>query len=319
MVQSRANGPNTPTADLAAAIAARLVGCAPVSVVRFTTGAALCLRCRLRGSAADRGARRRTHGPVGIGGRPIALGALRPLGVPLPAILGDDIHAEFPWMAMERLPGQDLGAVIADLSDMQLVRIAAEVARAQALVAQTQSAGRYGYASLSQRAPHGAWRLVLEDSLSRSRVRIEAAGLFDAASVDVVRAKLATLRDEIDRIAATPFLHDTTTRNVIVAAAGAFSGIVDVDDLCFGDARYPIALTSAVLTAYYGERDDYVRAWMRHAGLRDDRLFQLYVALFLLDLTGEHGHVFNGNDSPSTPAARAALLRAFSARLTAIS
>jgi aminoglycoside phosphotransferase len=243
---------------------------------------------------------------------------LRPLGVPLPAILGDDIHAEFPWMAMERLPGQDLGAVIADLSDMQLVRIAAEVARAQALVAQTQSAGRYGYASLSQRAPHGAWRLVLEDSLSRSRVRIAAAGLFDAASVDVVRAKLATLRDEIDRIAATPFLHDTTTRNVIVAAAGAFSGIVDVDDLCFGDARYPIALTSAVLTAYYGGRDDYISAWMRHAGLRDDRLFQLYVALFLLDLMGEHGHVFNGNDSPSTPAARAALLRAFSARLTAI-
>jgi hypothetical protein len=51
--------------------------------------------------------------------------------------------------------------------------------------------------------------------------------------------------EEFDRIAPTPFLHDTTTKNVIVTSEGHFSGIVDVDDLCLGDPRYPAALTQA--------------------------------------------------------------------------
>jgi aminoglycoside phosphotransferase (APT) family kinase protein len=319
MVQSRQTAPKTPSATLAAAIAARLVGRAPISVVRFTTGVrhyvfdvAFEDRPPIVVRLGEPSARSELTGGISLSG------LLRPLGAPLPAILGDDLGAEFPWMAMERLAGQDLGAVIAGLSNLQLDRVAAEVSRAQAIVAQTRSAGRYGYASQPQRAPHGAWSLVLEDNLARSRARIAAAGLFDVALVDLMGGKLAALRNEFDRIAATPFLHDTTTKNVIVTAAGEFSGIVDVDDLCFGDPRYPAALTSAVLTAYFEGRDDYVRAWMRHAGMRDDRLFQFYVALFLLDLMGEHGHVFNGNDSPSTPAVRASLLQAFHERLAAI-
>lgn len=35
---------------------------------------------------------------------------LRPLGVPLPALLANDATAELPWMVLERLPGADLGA-----------------------------------------------------------------------------------------------------------------------------------------------------------------------------------------------------------------
>jgi len=118
------------------------------------------------------------------------------------------------------------------------------------------------------------------------------------------------MRDEIDSFPPTPFLHDTTTRNVIVTEAGAFSGIVDVDDLGFGDPRYPAALTLAVLTAQGGPAQ-YVSAWLRHAGLSDDRLFRMYVLIFLLDLMSEHGQVFNGNQRPSSPEDRAALQRAF--------
>src|SRR5690606_23482887 len=44
---------------------------------------------------------------------------LRPLGVPLPELLAADVEAPFPWMLLERLPGRDLGEVIADLSPTQ--------------------------------------------------------------------------------------------------------------------------------------------------------------------------------------------------------
>lgn len=97
---------------------------------------------------------------------------------------------------------------------------------------------------------------------------------------------------------------------MVVSPGGSLSGIVDVDDLCFGDPRYAPALTRAVLLAHGGPVS-YVEAWMRAAGHRDDVLFLFYVALFLVDLMGEHGTRFNGNEAASTPAARAALLRAF--------
>jgi hypothetical protein len=125
-----------------------------------------------------------------------------------------------------------------------------------------------------------------------------------------VQTEVIATREEIDKIAATPFLHDTTTKNVIVAQDGTFSGIVDVDDLCFGDPRYPAALTLAALMAC-GRPDHYVSTWLRHSAQSDDRIFRLYVSLFLLDLMSEHGQTFNGNLAPSTPEARAGLKRAF--------
>jgi hypothetical protein len=134
--------------------------------------------------------------------------------------------------------------------------------------------------------------------------------LFDPTLVAVVQGAVASQREQIDRIAPTPFLHDTTTKNVIVTSDGHFSGIVDVDDLCFGDPRYPAALTLAVLLAHGGPVE-YVSAWLQHAGEPDDQKFRLYVSLFLLDLMAEHGQVFNGNTRPSIPETRSSLRRAF--------
>jgi hypothetical protein len=68
----------------------------------------------------------------------------------------------------------------------------------------------------------------------------------------------------------------------------------------------------------YGGPVDYVTSSLRQAGQPDDRLFHLYVAIFLLDLMSEHGQVFNGNQIPSTPEARASLLDALRATLRRI-
>jgi hypothetical protein len=155
---------------------------------------------------------------------------------------------------------------------------------------------------------------VLDAHLARSRSRIMSAGLFDIGHAGRMEAALAAMRNQLDTVAPTPFLHDTTTKNVIVTPEGVLAGIVDVDDLCFGDPRYPAALTLAALIAVGGSAG-YVSAWMRHAGHADDHVFRLYVGLFLLDLMSEHGQSFNGNVRPSTPDGRAALNRAFAGNL----
>jgi aminoglycoside phosphotransferase len=300
-----------PNIQLAFEIAESVTGCAPVTVERFRTGARHYVfdvefpdREPVVVRIGDQSSHSEMAGAIHLSG------LLRPRGVPLPAILAADVQAERPWLLMERLLGTDLGAVIAGVTDQKLDRIAAAVARAQERTGELGQGRGYGYTIRPEQAPHAAWSQVVEANLARSRRRMASTRLFEVDLVDRVQAALNELREKVDGIAATPFLHDTTTKNVIVTSKGEFSGIVDVDDLCFGDPRYPAALTLAALMVYGGPVQ-YVSAWLHHAGRPDDQVFRLYVAVFVLDLMAEHGQVFNGNERASSLDDRTALRRAF--------
>ena len=93
----------------AARIAADVIGRAPVAARRFTTGA--------RHYVFDIEFAERPPVVVRIGDTSAQLemaGAvylselLRPRGVPLPAILAEDMRAEYPWLLLERSLGRTL-------------------------------------------------------------------------------------------------------------------------------------------------------------------------------------------------------------------
>jgi aminoglycoside phosphotransferase len=295
-----------PTAEHAAKAAEIHLGWRPVEVRRFATGSAHYV-FDLTGANGQKAVARfglAAYEPALREGAAL-LARVAALGVPVPALYAVDRLDGLPFMLMERLGGTDLGHVIATLDDPQLQAIAGHVAAAQAAVAGYGSAGRYGYSATPETALHAKWTGVLEAHMERSRQRMLKAGLFDPVIIAPVEAWLDRLRPALDRIPATPFLHDTTTKNVLIAD-GRFTGIVDVDDLCFGDPRYAPALTLAVLMMM-GWPEQYAGYWMAAAGHAADEAFRLYVALFLLDLMAEHGQVFNGNERPSTAEGRAHL------------
>ena len=241
---------------------------------------------------------------------------LRPMGVPLPRVLRADLGATFPTLLLERLAGTDLRHVMSNLDGMALEGIAGRVAEAQEVVSRLPSAGRYGFAVTPEMAPCVSWPDVLAGSLTRSRRRLSGARLFSLGTADRVEALLRAVHMEASQVRAVPFLHDTTTKNVIVAPDGRFSGIVDVDDLCWGDPRFAAALTLAAIEAFGGSQP-YVGAWMRLAGFRDDRLFRTYVALFVLDFLSEQGIAFNGNEVVADAERHGHLLALFERTLTA--
>src|SRR5258708_6965335 len=307
--------PAVPTADVAMRLAERAFGRKARSAERFVTGMmhyvfevelADRLRVVVRANTANRRAIVRDAALLSK--------QLRPVGVPLPAILAEDLDGPFPHLILERLPGSDLGRIIDTLPRPKLESIAERIAAMQAIVAQLASAGRYGYAATPAAAWHGCWSEVLDQLLARSARRIAAAGLFGAGPVEAVASLIRRERGILDALPATPFLHDTTTKNVIVTARGELSGIVDVDDLCFGDPRFTPALTLASLIAS-SDSTFYVEAWMRAAGYADDRIFRLYVAHNLVGFMAEHGQTFNGNPLPSNIGDRNHLLAQFNETL----
>lgn len=300
-----------PTAELAAIKVQQAMGWKPIKMSRFTTGTSHYVFEAFSATGTSIVIRMGNSEQIEEMKHGAALiQKLQSLGVPIPEIYATGLDQPCPWVIMERIKGQDFGAVMDSLSEPQLQKIASSVADAQRATAQLGTGKKYGYAADAAAAPLDSWSQVLEENIARSRRRITTARLFDPNIIKSIADLVETYRSELDAIPATPFLHDTTTKNVIITEQGNFSGIVDVDDLCFGDPRYVMALTLAVIKAYGGPAT-YVPAWMGASHLADDTIFQLYVAIFLADLMAEHGLSFNGNERPSDPKVREAMMQTF--------
>ena len=208
---------DVPSSAIAGGLAAAAVGRPPTEVRRFSTGSHHYV---FEATFADRPPVvvriAAEHSRAAMAGALRLSSLLRPRGVPLPEIIAEGVNHRFSHLVMERLPGTDLGEVICGLSDTNLEAIAKQVARAQNLTSQTVSGTRYGYAIEPADAPRETWSHFLLDNLARSRRRVAAAKLFDEDAIDAIANMVSAARAEMDALSPVPFLHDTTTKNVIV-------------------------------------------------------------------------------------------------------
>ena len=300
----------------AAAIAAEVLGAPAETVERFPTGRAhFVYDVRLADGRVAVVRISRRDDIAAARGAVYWSALLRPKGVPLPALLHADLsltHHPFPVIVLERLAGDDLGNVYRQLDRRALRALAERLAAVQAIVAGLPPGHGYGYAaSLDGAFAHASWGGVVAALLARSRARIRTAGLADEGIVDPIERAAERFTGYFARIAPTPFLHDITTKNVIVHE-GRLSGIVDVDDLCFGD---PLLLIGLIRTALLAHDLDpfYVEQW--RGILRPDAeqaaAIDLYTALYCVDFLGELGQRFNR-------AAPATVDRAYLAHLTTL-
>ncbi len=232
---------------------------------------------------------------------------LRPKGVPLPQLLHADLtmtRYPFPFALLERLPGDDLGRALPDLSHREVQALAARLLEIQNIVASLPRGRGFGFVSRYDHAfPHADWSSVIAASLARSRQRIRVAGIVEEHLLDRVELAADRFAEYFAGVTPIPFLHDITTRNVIVDR-GRLSGIVDVDDLCFGDPLLLLGLIRTALLAH-GHSLAYAEAWAAILHLEDEQAAALdfYTALFCVDFLGELGQRFNrAEPGPVNPA-----------------
>lgn len=238
---------------------------------------------------------------------------LRPLGVPLAAI----IHAEldyhvhgFPVLVLERLPGVDLGDCYAGLSPEEKNTIARQIVGIQRRAATVPADNGYGYAStpMDPSLKH-SWRDVLDASLERTRQWTRNAGVMGEESIDRVAGEVDRFDDYFKRVQPICFLHDTTTKNVIVHR-GRLAGIVDVDSVCYGDPLWAMSLTDMAMRSLGADRI-YVDAWSDEIQLTAEefRVEALYTAMHCVAFLGEIGQRFNKETAEPVDWQRVAQLR----------
>ncbi len=229
-------------------------------------------------------------------------GQLRPLGVPLPTIM----HAEldyrihgFPVLVLERLQGVDLGDCYVSLTDGQKRDIARRIVDLQRRAATLPHGTGFGYAHAPDSSGlHQSWRGVLDASLQRSREWTRSAGVMGEDAIDQVSSEVDGFDTYFEHVQPTCFLHDTTTKNVLVYDA-KLSGIVDVDSVCYGDPLWVLSLTSMAMYSMQADRV-YVDAWVDELRLTSERrrVLALYTAIHCVAFLGEIGQRFNKDVAP---------------------
>ncbi|MBA3536478.1 MAG: aminoglycoside phosphotransferase family protein [Tatlockia sp.] len=175
---------------------------------------------------------------------------LLPLGIPLAEFIKSDLDSEcssYPALLMRRLPGDDLINVYPDISNADKKNLADEMVNIQSLCISLPEGPGYGiHDSYEPAKTEKTWYEFIIKRLELCKKHITKAALFDRNLAKQV-LNIAKEREESFRIVRpTPFLWDASERNVLVYK-GKISGIVDVDDICFGDPLLVIALTSTCL------------------------------------------------------------------------
>jgi aminoglycoside phosphotransferase (APT) family kinase protein len=173
-------------------------------------------------------------------------------------------------------------------------KIAHSVAAIQDCVAQLPNAQGFGYGySFSDPRLTRNWLAILEQQLDRSRERIKTGGVVREFHVDRALQAMQAFRGYLQNVEPVAFLHDTTTKNVLVNGEGLV-GIVDIDDICFGDRLYVLGLSyMAILSSK--RNTDYIDFWCEAWNLSHlhMHIMRLYTAIHCVGFLSEIGQRFN--------------------------
>jgi Ser/Thr protein kinase RdoA (MazF antagonist) len=224
---------------------------------------------------------------------------LAPLALPIPRILASGIENETPYVILSYLEGDDLGAVYSQLTPSQKREIAKALWKAQTTVSALSGQTGYGYlSSWGDTNKKTSWNEVVKAHLARSRSWIVSCGHFDERFVDRVERFLPEFDEDFSRVEPQAFFDDATTKNLLVHN-GRFSGIVDLDWLCFGDRLYNIALIRMALLEL-AQTTDYVDYLLEEENVTGPRrrIFSFYTLVFCVDFMGGIGMQFNRPEKP---------------------
>jgi len=219
------------------------------------------------------------------------------LGISAPKVLKYGQCEGVYFMLISLISGKDLGDVYSTLSVAQKLDIAKDIFEIQKKVSSLPMGELYGYTADS--FLYETWIDFLNSQIKRSYERIAQNGVWGTDIFDNLETKMDALKKYFLDVQPTPFLGDITTKNVLVHE-GKLSGIVDIDEICYGDPLFVVGLTNMALLAMEVDTN-YVECWLNEIGASEEEreVVIFYTLLFCLDFMGEQGMKFdNGNNVP---------------------
>lgn len=205
------------------------------------------------------------------------------VGLTVPHIVAEGRFEGYEYMTITYLEGRDLGIVYRELSDAERRLIAAQTANLQRLAAKMTCSD-----------PPKPWYGFVDEMLDRAAERMAAGGYFDPEKALRVKREAELMRDYFESLEPVAYLDDISTKNLLIDK-GQVSGVIDIDEIGWGDPLTFIALTRTALLGM-GCDDDICEYLLDAMGADDDgrRAEAFYSLLYCADLMSERGMVFDG-------------------------
>lgn len=209
------------------------------------------------------------------------------VGVPVPRVLSMDLTVTaLPWpiMLLEQSTGDDLCNVYVGLTAAEKRSVADDLIEIRRRMGYLPPGPGYGgIASYSDLRCHPRWSDVLWEYFTGAIDALTPAQR-QRPAIGAIRRTIRELHPEFDRIDPFPYLIDATHQNVMVDG-GRVVAIVDLDEVGFGDALYPLGVARAGLLARGPEADciEHVAAPLCASPARR-REFDLYSAIACLKM-----------------------------------
>ncbi len=211
---------------------------------------------------------------------------LAQLGLPVPQVLATDLTQRkysSAYMILEKVPGRDLRYELVDMTHVQMTRVAEQIVFFQRKVTLLPMNKGFGYVSIGEQGAFSSWIELLQFEMNR----------FTSHTYDDVLSRWKTrlarvlllFEPYLIQVQPTCFLDDVTTKNVIVLD-GELQGLVDFDNVCYGDPLWMIGLTkTAVLSNIGTQTFFYVEELCHIWELTNEqrKVVDLYAAIHALD------------------------------------
>ena len=233
------------------------------------------------------------------------------LDLPIPKLYHYNTDLNHPYMIIEKFRGLDLTYVYDKLTGREKLKIARDIVSIQNLVSQLQPNDYYGYASKyfdEKLSGNTSWKQIIYQAIMKAKGRIEEAHSFDLIFSNLLLSKLSKFDNYFAKIKAKPFFDDLTSKNVMIED-GKLTGIVDIDELCFGDKLFHLALTRMALLSQNSDTD-YVDFIIDDYDLDNEEMevLDFYTCVCCLGFMSEIGHIFNKDSLISADSERKKLL-----------
>lgn len=163
--------------------------------------------------------------------------AFTSLGIKVPKIVVSDYSLKIvplSYQILVEIPGKDIGQEFETLSLDQLSKIADEVAEIFKKVATLPTDGSFGYANYSGKAEYKSWTDFMKFSVDLATDGGRKTGTLTKEIEKMMQGTFNKYIKYFDQVKSKSYFADIASKNILVYE-GKFSGLVDLDVICYGD------------------------------------------------------------------------------------
>jgi len=257
----------------------------PVEVTRFTTG--MCHSVYYVKTETEECVLRVTESKWHYDGSVKWLNELARFDIPIPKILRHGQYKDVYYTLITYINGKDLGDVYHTLTDSQkrdIVKELVEIQKKVSVIPPDKIENSDYYFPLSAVCIER-----IKDVIQRVRESIMENKVFDPGVCDAVASAADTFENYFANVKPTTYLDDISNKNVLIHN-GRLAGIVDIDEMGYGDPLEIVGLTNLALLLMEADTK-YIDYWLDEMQANDiqKKALTFYTLLSCIGVMGEQG------------------------------